>query len=169
MEKWLPVVGWEGLYEVSDMGRLRSIPRKYCSGRVLKASAAKNGYLMVSFTFPAMKRQYAYVHRVVAEAFIGPCPNGMEVCHCDGTRVNNQVENLRYGTRSSNALDRIEHGTMNPQKGEAHYHSKLTDDDVRWIRQNKTAMSQRKMAVLFGVSHNTIGYAIRGEWWRHVV
>ena len=181
METWAWVVGWTGFYQVSDLGRVRSVDRivdvvnrfgnpeqRLIRGKVLKPTLGKNGYLMVSFTRPGGVRKYAYVHQEVAAAFLGPAPDGCEVCHNDGVRVNNPKSNLRYGTRSANALDRHEHGTMNPAAGEQHYCHKLTEADVRWIRANAGRMSQREMGQCLGVTHSTIGSVIRGVWWRHV-
>jgi hypothetical protein len=128
----------------------------------------KSGYLTVSFTRPGGIREYRYVHDLVAETFIGPCASGLEVCHKNGNRKDCRETNLRYGTRSSNALDRHEHGTMNQAFGEAHYHHKLTDADVLWIRANASGMSQREMGRTLDVCHKTIGSVLKGESWKHV-
>ena len=125
LEEWRPIPGWEGAYEASSFGRVRSVdrtivvrnpggvlgPRRF-RGRVLRAGRIKNGYYLVSFTGPGRKREYRYVHDLVLLAFVGPKPAGLEVCHNDGTRDNNRLENLRYDTRQANAQDRWKHGTM---------------------------------------------------------
>lgn len=181
MELWKSVVGWEGFYEVSSEGNVRSVDRSNTvinrfgdaevrrqRGKLLKANPIKNGYLTVSLTKPGGVRRYAYVHHLVAEAFLGPKPEGAEVCHNDGTRAHNHDTNLRYDTRSANALDRHDHGTMNQAHGEDHYFRKLTDEDVRWVRKTAGGMSQREMAAVLGVTHGTVGNAIRGKSWKHV-
>lgn len=178
---WKEIPGWDGFYEVNEDGRVRSVERdvqlvnrfgkpevRRISGKELKLNVLKNGYLMVNFTAPGGVREYRYVHHLVAEAFIGPKPDGMEVCHNDGVRANNKASNLRYGSRSENANDRKIHGTMNPKRGVQHYHAKLTEDDVRWIRRNEGQKSQRSMARQLGVAHRTVGNVLRGEHWRHV-
>jgi hypothetical protein len=114
MSEWRPVVGWEGLYEVSDGGEARSLPRviirsdgrrQPLRGRVLKPAVDRDGYQRVHI---GVKRG---VHQLVVEAFIGPCPPGLEIRHLDGNPANNALSNLRYGTRSENGMDRVRHGT----------------------------------------------------------
>lgn len=180
MEEWRDVPGWEGFYQVSDQGRVRSVDRVTNSvdrfrrpclrrqrGKVLKPGVAKNGYEVVSFTRPDGERLYAYVHRLVTAAFLGPCPVGKEVCHEDGVKTNNRVNNLRYGSRSANALDRHIHGTMNPAHGEKHFYAKLDEEKVRWIRANHGALTLREMAERLAVSHSTVASAaLRKTWWR---
>lgn len=181
MEEWRDIPGCEGFYQASDQGRIRSVARviyvlnpfgelgeRRFRSKILKASPAKNGYRIVTFTRPGEKRRYEYVHRLVALTFIGPCPEGKEVCHKDGVRVNNQLDNLRYDTRSNNALDRHLHGTMNQTRGEEHYFAKLTVEDVKWIRRHSGVYTHRQMAFMFGVGHGTIGNVIRRVQWRHV-
>lgn len=108
---WRPVVGWEGLYEVSSEGQVRSLPRKgRREARMLTPVTGKRGYLVVTLSREGRCRPHP-IHRIVAEAFLGPRPDGMEVCHSDGSRLNNSVGNLRYGTSSQNKLDAVTHGT----------------------------------------------------------
>lgn len=120
-EKWLPVVGYEGFYEVSDHGRIRSIDRvvtgtdgvdKRVPGKMKSTYIHKTGYLNVRLTKHGVGKQ-AKVHRLVLEAFVGPCPEGMEGCHNNGDRKDAQLANLRWDTRSANALDRVKHGNHN--------------------------------------------------------
>ena len=119
-ERWKPVKGYEGIYEVSDHGRVRSLDRtitysdgRVCrrKGKVLSAGLSKRGgYPLVSL-YTQGKNQSHYVHSLVAETFIGPRPEGTEVCHNDGNPTNNHVGNLYYGTSSDNELDKVRHGT----------------------------------------------------------
>jgi hypothetical protein len=120
-EIWRDVVGFEESYQVSNIGRVRSKDRlvaysaslkcgAYLSprkGRVLKPAIGSHGY----FTVMLGRKNCRTIHSLVANAFIGPCPDGHEVLHADGTRTNNCVNNLRYGTRSENMLDAVKHGT----------------------------------------------------------
>ena len=120
-EEWRAVVGWEGLYEVSSLGRVRSLDRAtshYCGGtltrqgRELKPRETPSGHLLVALS--AHRRMYnRRVHRLVLEAFVGPCPEGMEVRHLNGHPADNRVENLVWGTRSENTQDQVLHGVHN--------------------------------------------------------
>lgn len=110
-ETWRAVVGLEGKYEVSNLGRVRSLNRKIGDGRrgtrlkrgkMLSQSAnVKSGYLYVGLGQNGKR----LVHRLVLESFVGPCPDGMECCHNDGDRTNNRVDNLRWDTRYGNCQD----------------------------------------------------------------
>lgn len=180
-EIWISVIGWEESYEVSDLGRVRSVDRtitvlgpcgriadRFFRGRILKRGLSKWGYLQVNFTGPARKRETRYVHELVATHFLGPRPPGMEVCHRAPGKINCAKTNLRWGTRSSNALDRHEHGTMNLAFGEDHYYHKLTEKDVHWIRRCRGLITQRGMAEMLGVTHGTVGSVLRGLSWKQV-
>src|SRR6185312_7030300 len=90
------------------------------------------GYIMVSL-FKDGSQFVRYAHRLVLEAFVGPCPDGMECCHNDGNPANNRVENLRWDTTSANQLDREAHGTSN--RGEQQGRSKLKDDYIPIIKK----------------------------------
>jgi hypothetical protein len=107
-EKWLPVVGYEGLYEVSDHGRVWSIRRQ----QFLKPQFhPKNGKLTV--TLPGNPRQHKYIHHLVLEAFVGPCPAGKEACHFNDVGTDNKLTNLRWDTRSANKIDSVRNGSHN--------------------------------------------------------
>ena len=117
-EMWKPIPGYEGLYEVSDHGTVRSLDRqlpwngtsRFFSGRILSPVATDFGHLVVGL-YKDGKSSHARVHRLVMLAFVGLCPEGEEVCHYDGDPANNRLSNLRYDTRSGNFLDSVRHGT----------------------------------------------------------
>ena len=141
-EIWLPVVGYEGLYEVSDRGRVRSLDRlSYTKGRVsvsvrkgriLKASITSSGHAVVGLSRNARAAQ-KQVHRLVLEAFVGPCPPDMECCHGPGGPADNRIENLRWDSRSANALDRVSDGRdHNSNKTHCKWGHELSYDNVYW-------------------------------------
>ena len=108
-EHWLPVVGKEPYYRVSDRAQIMSLhPRNY--GRILKTPVGNHGYPNVNLSVHG-KRTLMLVHKLVAEAFLGPCPDGMEVRHLDGVKTHCELSNLAYGTHSDNQWDQILHGT----------------------------------------------------------
>lgn len=118
-ERWLPVVGSDGFYEVSDQGRVRSVPRLITKrdgrtqpvpGRILKLGFDTYGYPIITVRGNGRKSTRT-VHQLVLIAFVGPKPEGMECCHNDGNRTNNRLSNLRWDTKKSNALDAVRHGT----------------------------------------------------------
>ena len=104
-ENWKPIPGYEG-YMAGDHGHVYSIR----AGRVLKPFFDTSGYHRVS-VYGSSTRSDERVHRLILAAFVGPCPEGMEGCHDDGTRTNNHLSNLRWDTRGANALDKARHGT----------------------------------------------------------
>lgn len=115
-ENWLPVVGFEGIYEVSDHGRVRGIDRagsdgRRLAGRILRQKVHPvSGHRLVGLW--RGQETTRSVHRLVLESFVGPVPDGHEVCHNNGVPDDNRLENLRYGTRSENQLDRTRHGSQ---------------------------------------------------------
>lgn len=121
-EIWKPVAGYEGLYEVSSLGRVRSLDRIVIPrtgrgkgvpytlpGKILKPSERDTGHLKVWLSNGEAK--VFYVHRLVLIAFIGLPEEGQEGCHWDGDPQNNEVSNLRWGTASENRQDSLRHGT----------------------------------------------------------
>ena len=121
-ERWKPVVGFEGLYEVSSLGNVRSLAKvlpfrskhgRWFTRQTKTALISKNlmnaGYHIVHL-YRGDVRTVRTVHSVVA-AFLGPRPAGLDVAHWNGQKLDNRVENLRYATRSENHLDKRRHGT----------------------------------------------------------
>lgn len=105
-EQWKPVVSYEGYYEVSDQGRVRSLDRvqrngRFLKGRVMKQSPYLNGYMNIVLNVRQTPKNNL-VHRLVAEAFIGPRPEGLVIDHIDSNRKNNRASNLRYITQREN-------------------------------------------------------------------
>lgn len=110
MAKWLPVVGYEGIYEVrpgSDGGavrRIKPIPRGKV-GKELGRKPRPDGYHRVTLSKPGDKPKLRYMHHLILEAFVGPCPEGCEALHRDDVKSNNTLGNLKWGTRSENLED----------------------------------------------------------------
>lgn len=112
-ERWLPIPGYEGYYEASDLGRIRSLPRSFRKSyvRVLRPYTRKDDHLMVALSVNGRSKSHL-LHRLIALTFIGPQPSPRhEVCHNDGNPANNRPGNLRWGTRGENVLDTVRHGT----------------------------------------------------------
>lgn len=137
-EQWKPVVGFEGFYEVSDLGRLRSVPKcdskgRHIRGKILKHPARFGGrYIRTLFRVHKV-RSYRTLHHLVLEAFVGPRPIGMHGCHNDGDTNNNALSNLRWDSARNNQRDKIQHGTI--ARGERNGWAKLTEQDILLARQ----------------------------------
>ena len=174
-ELWAPVVGWEGFYEVSDLGRVKSLDRvvmrsngspQRCRERILKPSTNGDGYLNVGLTKNGAKST-RLVHALVAEAFIGPRPDGLMVLHGERGQLDNRPENLSYGTYAdNNGRDKVRDGTQ--LTGERHRSAKLTAEQVVEARRLVAAGpwgTQARLAREWGVSRVTISLAVRGINW----
>lgn len=174
VENWKSIPGYEGLYEASSSGRVRSLDR-FCligkgmgwrRGKILTAVRAANGYLVVGLSLAGKPRQF-FVHRLVMLTFVGPCPSGLQVCHWDGDRTNNALGNLRYDTKEANAADKRRHCTNN--EGDTNPRANLTSDVVLEIFKRCLAgEEQKRIAVEFGVSPITVNHIATGRTWRSV-
>lgn len=117
-ESWLPVVGWEGIYEVSDFGRVRSVDRwiTHIDGRRVWYPSTIIGLRLGPQGYPRAllcrnsESKWIHLHRLVLEAFVGLRPPGLVACHGNGDPLDNALSNLRWGTYSSNAEDTVRHG-----------------------------------------------------------
>lgn len=174
VERWLPVVGWEEAYEVSSLGRVKSLTRDVplnggiwrIRSRILRLNPSRGGYLNVNLNNKG-KSQTLTVHLLVLKAFAGPRPEGMEGCHGPAGKLDNSMSNLRWDTPEANHADRLLHGTL--AVGERHGIAKLTDEKVRSIRKGLLAgKSLKALAKDFGVGASTIWRIAKGETWRHV-
>ena len=174
METWKDVVGYVGFYKVSDLGRVKSLDHwvshwrgglRLCPG-ILRKAVPNHGYLKVRLSKNNQVMMHS-IHQLVAEAFLGPCPAGMQVAHWDNNGLNPRLDNLRYATPSSNNDDKHRHGTQ--FQGEAVLTHKLTEDEVREIRVSLSdGESKMSQARKFKVSHKTIRNLVAGLIWRSV-
>lgn len=158
-EEWRPLPGTSEAYGVSNLGRVRSVPRldragRPLAGRILAQSTHPHGYRYLALIIDG-KRQRWRVHQLVAGLFIGPRPAGLDVCHNDGDPSNNRVENLRYDTASENNLDAVRHGTHHWAKkthcpsGHAyaeHAYSPPSRPNARYCRQCQRNRQRRRPA-----------------------
>ena len=168
-EVWLPVVGYEGLYEVSDWGRVKSLDRFVRSrhggqqlrrGMVLALTYHRHGYPKVGLWKNGVQK-VPCVHCLVAAAFLGPCPPGMEVLHGKSGSKDCRLGNLRYGTHKENGQDMLRDGTA--QIGEKQHASRLTDEVVRGIRSSSEAGVA--MARRYGISPSQVSRIRTGKNW----
>ena len=166
-EVWKDIPGYEGAYQVSSLGRVRSLERevhrRLCGkdsvslrpGRVLRQSPNRTGYMRVALRKDGGTRTHE-VQTLVALAFLGPRHKWDEqVRHLDGDRKNNAAENLAYGTRSENQIDVYRY------RG---YHHKLTPEDAKEIRERRArGETGRSLAREFGCSESNISEIMHGR------
>jgi hypothetical protein len=186
-EQWRPIPGWEGGYEASSLGRIKSLARKvrakprggkWCwinrKERILTASAhGKGRYMSVTLNFNGYRQEGASVAHLVAVAFLGPRPRKKHVCHNNGDPSDNRIENLRYDTAKGNQADRDKHGRT--QKGEQHYRAKLTIAEVREIRATYKGRKDRykpghiqqiDLMAKYGIGRRTLQHILAGRTWK---
>lgn len=169
-ERWKAVVGFEGLYEVSDLGRVRSIDRRVLAkassyrpahwrsykGKLLSPGAfTKQGHLSLPLGHGTHGMP---VHQLVLAAFVGPCPGGQEPLHRNGVANDNRLSNLHYGTRSENNKDIVFHGRR-----------KVSVEQIRYIRRRVAAgVTQASMAVKFELCSSQVNNIVHRRHYAHV-
>lgn len=176
METWKPVLGFKGLYEVSDLGGIRRTARPRCDGagflkqRPLKPRIGLLGYLHVGLCKDGKVVQRK-VHRLVLEAFVGPQPPNHYACHYpDPTPGNCALSNLMWGTWHTNFKHRAEQGTAGiAARNEQHGMAKLTQAEVNEIRRHrKQGASYLEIVKLLSgrISISQVGRIVQGINWR---
>ncbi|RSU58046.1 NUMOD4 domain-containing protein [Sphingobium yanoikuyae] len=180
MEVWRPVAGYDGLYEVSNLGAVSRLDRvqhviRYgketsCmrSGGAVAAHPNKGGYLRVTLFLNGKGRDH-FVQRLVCTAFHGPAPSpAHQAAHLDGDPARNFADNLEWKLPLANAADAIQHGTY--RRGSGHSHAKLDEQKVREMRSQYRRGGVRfsDLAERFGVSHRAAFAATTGRTWKHV-
>jgi len=174
-EEWRPVVGFEALYEVSSLGRVKSL-RKCTStfvGRIVKArSKGSKGYLSVNLSPGSGRTKITHLlHLVVARAFLGPPPEGKEVNHEDGIKTNPRLSNLSYVTKPENHRHAVVIGlhTFDAVRGERNVNAKLTDDKVRLIRRRlREGVGVSAIGREVGMPYQRIQEIRDGYGWNHI-
>jgi hypothetical protein len=169
MEEWIDIPGYEGMYQVSDKGAVRSFKknRGYMPPRILKLTQNKNGYKSVTLCRNGDERNIE-VQRLSLLSFEGPCPDGMQACHNNGHPWDNRRCNLRWDTPRNNQFDRRAHGTM--INGSNVNHSKLTAEQVIEMRclRYLYGYTYGKLAVIFNINRSNACRICNGEMWKHI-
>jgi hypothetical protein len=166
-ERWKPLPAcYPAGYEVSDRGRIRSFRSRDGLPRVLRMRTHKWGYVVINLGSDDERKVYR-VHRLVLEAFVGPCPEGQECRHLDGDKTNNRLDNLRWDTHGENILDRFRHGTV--KFGEDVPNAKLRRTDIPQILELRASgRSFRDIGGRFGVGEATIEDVVYGRTWKQL-
>ena len=170
LERWLPMAGYEGIYDVSDEGRVRSCDRHVSyvrrggvrydwvrSGRILSGCIVPSGGQTIYRAYGLSRDGKLKIwlgHRLVLLTFVGPPPSGYEACHEDGDGLNNRLSNLRWDTHKANFQDAVQHGSYKPlakYTGEYNPICKLSDAQIRAIRE-RPGETHANLAREYGVT-----------------
>ncbi len=173
LEQWRDVAGTNGALQVSNMGRVM---------RMKYAGTGIRSQLGIPFTPRPPKNGVSVPGRrgpvdvacLVLETFVGLCPDGMECCHCDDNRSNNQLSNLRWDTHANNVKDGYRNGAKRSRiTGEQTSQSKLNNEMVALARQLRATSPKfwtwDRLGTKFGVDRMTIKKAVERKTWRHVL
>jgi hypothetical protein len=176
-EEWRDVVGYEGLYQVSNLGRVRSLDRyighnlggrRLWRGKVLKPHKMPNGYLNIQLSKDGKKTQTG-IHRLVAQAFLPTDPDRQYVDHINAIRDDNRLENLRWVTQSENNLHAVEIGNIDREKMRENCKRMIEDRGIEWcskpvIRSDgKRYLSASEAARDIGDRQSNVSAVARGE------
>ena len=165
MQELRAIPEFDGLYSITRDGHVWShITNKFLKPFLIPRGG--KGYFGIKLR-KDMKYYNRPIHRLVAETWIGPRPDGMQICHCDGDSFNNDVGNLRYDTPSENYRDREIHD-MDP-RGEKNGMSRFTERDILSIRAMlRNGLTQSSVAKAFGTDQGTVSRIASGKSWGHV-
>ena len=160
-EIWKDIPNYEGLYQVSNLGRVRSL---YNKGRVLKPRKHRNGYQEVNLS----KRKIIktkLIHRLVMLVFIGE--SDLQVNHINGIKTDNRLENLEYCTSRDNIRHAHKIGLSNT-KGQNNGRAKLTEFEAKQIKYGHKGWKQKDIANMYGLSRDQIRLIRTGKTWKHI-
>jgi hypothetical protein len=177
MEVWKDVLGLENFYQVSNMGKVKTMPREVIRGRggvyktperLLNPSINSDGYYTGIFRVNKKACNYK-VHTLVALAFIGQIPKGMEVNHKNGIKTDNRVENLEIITKSQNIKHAFNIGLNKPNKGEKNGNSKYTKEDAIKVKKLiKNGLTETQIVNEINCSIHFVRDIRRNRTWAHV-
>jgi hypothetical protein len=173
-EIWAPVPDYEGLYEVSNFGEVRSMDRivmhgqgdhlRKRKGQILKKITDKQNRFRVSLYKNGIRNK-VFVHYLVALAFLGKKEQGQMICHNDGNGQNNRVDNLRFDTHQANMSDMVKHGKS--ARGSKNWHAIATSDQVLQVRElRKKGLFYREIQHLTSLSFSSIVKMCQGKSWK---
>ncbi len=152
------IENYNGDYAIGNEGSIYS-SKKMCKWVKLSVEIDTFGHQRIQLCKNGIIKHH-FIHILVLEAFIGPCPPGMESCHGSNGKYDNSVSNLYWGTHSTNMQDKHRDGTM--PKGETHHNAQFTDSEIALMRElHKQGYSQRSIARKFHAGFSTVNRYVR--------
>ena len=174
-EVWKSIKGYEGFYEVSNLGRIKSLTRKSTDdktyrGKVLKPSVDSYGYLLVGLYHGNAIQSKQKIHRLVAKAFLTNPEQKPQVNHKDGVKSNNLLSNLEWVTALENSHHSFSSGLKKACIGENSHFSKLTENEAKEIKKilSSKTLTYLQISKLFNVSKSTIAHISKGRNWSKI-
>lgn len=168
-EIWVPVLGYEGRYEVSNLGRIKSFyhcDKKLITPKIKAIQTNPNGYKTITLSVNRRVKGFM-VSRLVLAAFDKPMPSTIDCRHLDGDKSNNKLNNLKWGTRKENEADKLLHGTR--PLGETNGASKMKSDQILKIRElHEQGLNSRQIADMFNSCQQNIWHIINRKTWKHI-
>jgi hypothetical protein len=166
-EIWKDIAGFEGLYQVSNLGNVkRLVSERVFEERLIGRSIDRYGYVKRVLSKDGKNNCFTE-HRLVAMAFIDNPNNKATVNHKNGIKTDNRVENLEWCTNQENMKHAIETG-LKDQKGIKHHKCKLTEEQVLEIRKIGFSQTRTSLSKKYGVSRTNILGIIKGKFWKHI-
>jgi len=162
-EVWKDIPNYEGIYQVSNLGRVKSL--KFGKERIRKLRLDSTGYYRLNL-YEGGEAKRNSVHRLVMLAFLGE--SDLDVNHKNGIKTDNRFENLEYCTRSENIQHAYDTGLKTSLKGERHGRSKLTRACVERIKYGHQGMTQLAIAKIYGISQRLVRNIRSGKLWSHI-
>lgn len=179
-ETFRPIEGYEGLYEVSNLARIKSLPKEWTCGRngsqlkskgetFLVINESRKDYDFVSLS-DGKKVKCISVHRLVATYFVANPDNKPDVNHKDGNKRNNRHDNLEWCTKPENQIHAYKNGLQVSQKGIEHHRCKITESDMLEIKilKKKGDKSQMEIGDLYGLKQAQISRILSGKRWTRI-
>lgn len=170
-ELWKDIEGFNGFYQISNLGRIRSKGRTKDKAGIRCISYTHDGYAKIRLMYKGVDKTVR-VHRLVARAFI-PNPDDKEtVNHIDGDKTNNRADNLEWANRHEQLIHAYDLGLKKAKVGTSNYLAKLSDDDVKFIRKvyipQSTKFGTVALAKKFNVTDRVIGLVVKGKSYKNV-
>jgi hypothetical protein len=176
MEVWKEVKDYEGLYEVSNLGRVKrlskwtkvgNVAKRFDKEKILKQGLHHKGYFHVILSKNG-KSKTITTHRLVLSNFVENIENKHSINHINGIKTDNRLENLEWCTISENSIHSYKMGLQISIKGEKHGRSKLTKNQVIDIKYNLNSLTNSEISKIYNLSKSYVWCLRRGKTWKHI-